>query len=211
MKKILFIATIGLALFSCKNEKKSDEKVEEKTEVSNIETQKTNSTSTEINWDEIPDLKDIGNFPFVIIPTELKIKNVKDGFSNLFEFEKLANYTKNGIVLTTGKLGVLHFEDEIGSPYNQSLFENTFYSYFEKIGATELYKNTLPEISSENETELIKLEENTKIGDVEFNYYNHGNYPTAVYIFKNNGKKYIANIQSNASEGNVFIMEIKEN
>ena len=111
----------------------------------------------------------------------------------------------------TGKLGVLHFQDQKGSLYNQSLFENTFYSYFEKIGATELYKSTLPEINSENESQLNKLAENAKIGGVDFNYYNHGNYPTAVYVFKNNGKKYIANIQSNASEGNAFIMEIKEN
>lgn len=204
MRKIAIIVTFGIILASCKNDKKIDEKVvEEKTELSKVNPSK-------INWDEMTDLKDIGNFPFVVIPSELKIKNVKDGFSNLFEFETLANYTKNGVVLTTGKLGVLHFEDEKGSPYNQNLFENTFYNYFEKIGATELYKSTLPEISSENEVELNKLNKNAKIGDVEFNYYNHGNYPTAVYIFKNNGKKYIANIQSNASEGNAFIMEIKE-
>ena len=208
MRKIAIIVTFGIILVSCKNDKKVDEKVtEEKTELSKLD----NSKPTEINWEEMTELKDIGIFPFVVVPTELKIKNVKDGFTNLFEDEKLANYTKNGVILTTGKLGVLHFEDEKESPYNQSLFENTFYSYFEKIGATELYKNTLPEINSENQTELNKLDENTKFGDVEFNYYNHGNYPTAVYVFKNNGKKYIVNIQSNASEGNAFIMEIKEN
>lgn len=206
MRKIALIVTLGIILFSCKNDKKADEKLVEKAELSKV----NNSKPTGINWGEITELKDIGDFPFVVVPKELKIKNVKDGFSNLFEFETLANYTKNGVILTTGKLGVLHFEDEKGSPYNQNLFESTFYNYFEKIGATELYKSTLPEISSENEIELNKLNENAKIGDVEFNYYNHGNYPTAVYIFKNNGKKYIANIQSNASEGNAFIMEIKE-
>ena len=206
MRKIALIVTFGIILVSCKNDKKADEKLVEKTELSKVD----NSKPTGINWDEITELKGIGDFPFVVIPTELKIKNVKDGFSNLFEFETLANYTKNGVILTTGKLGVLHFEDEKGSPYNQNLFESTFYNYFEKIGATELYKSTLPEISSENEVELNKLNENAKIGDVEFNYYNHGNYPTAVYVFKNNGKKYIANIQSNASEGNAFIMEISE-
>lgn len=207
MRKIAIIITFGIILASCKNENKVNEKItEEKTELSKFD----NSKPTEINWEEMSELNDIGSFPFVVVPSELKIKNLKDGFSNFFEFETLANYTKNGVVLTTGKLGVLHFEDEKGSLYNQNLFENTFYNYFEKIGATELYKSTLPEISSENQPELNKLEENTKFGDVEFNYYNHGNYPTAVYIFKNNGKKYIANIQSNASEGNVFIMEIKE-
>jgi OmpA-OmpF porin, OOP family len=213
MKKIAIIITLGILLISCKNDKKEEEKIvqpiEEKTEVSKIETQKTNTT--EINWDEIPDLKDIGDFPFVTAPKGLKMYNEKDGFSNFFDLEKLENYTKNGVISTTGKLGVLHFQDEKGYPYNQSLFENSLYSYFEKIGATSLYKDILPEINSENENQLNKLSENTKIGDVEFNYYNHGNYPTAVYIFKNNGKKYIVNIQSNASEGNVFIMEIKEN
>ncbi len=206
MKQIAIILTFGIIIASCKNDKKSDEKLVEKTELSQIDSSKTMG----INWNEITELKDIGEFPFVVIPNELKIKNVKDGFSNLFEFETLANYTKNGVEFTTGKLGVLHFEDEKGSPYNQNVFESTFYNYFEKIGATVLYKGILPEINSENEVELNKLNRNAKIGDVEFNYYNHGNYPTAVYIFKNNGKNYIANIQSNASEGNAFIMEIKE-
>lgn len=211
MKKIIIIVTLGIVLVSCKNEKKSEEKIEPKIEDSNAETSKTNPTSSEINWNDVPDLKDIGEFPFVVIPTELKINNEKDGLSNFFEFAKLENFTKKGLVSTNGKLGVLHFQDQKGFVYNPNLFENTFYSYFEKIGATELYKNTLPEINSENEIQLNKLAENAKIGDIEFNYYNHGNYPTAVYVFRNNEKKYIANIQSNASEGNVFVMEIKEN
>lgn len=209
MKKIIFIATIGLALFSCKNEKKTEEKIEQKTEVSNVETPKNDSKSTEINWDEMPDLKDIGDFPFITAPTGLKINNEKDGLSNLFDFEKLENYTENGVFSTTGKLGVIYFHDEENSPYNQSLLENSFYGYFEKIGAKQLFKGTLPEINSKNENELKKLENNSKI-KCTYSYYSHGNYPTAIYVFKNDGKKYIVNIQSNASEGNIFIMELKD-
>lgn len=210
MKKTIIIVTLVVFLVSCKNEKKLENKIEPKIEISNAKTAKTNSISSEINWNDVSDLENIGKFPFVAIPTGLKINNEKDGLTNFFEAAKLENFTNKGLFSTNGKLGVLHFQDQKGFVYNQNLFENTFYTYFEKIGATELYKNTLPEINSENETQLNKLAENAKIGDIEFNYYNHGNYPTAVYVFKNNKKKYIANIQSNASEGNVFIMEIKE-
>lgn len=36
MKKIIFTALIGLAIISCKNEKKEEKQVDERTEVSNI-------------------------------------------------------------------------------------------------------------------------------------------------------------------------------
>ena len=73
MRKIALIVTFGIILVSCKNDKKADEKLVEKTELSKVD----NSKPTGINWDEITELKGIGDFPFVVIPTELKIKNVK--------------------------------------------------------------------------------------------------------------------------------------
>jgi outer membrane protein OmpA-like peptidoglycan-associated protein len=39
---------------------------------------------------------------------------------------------------------------------------------------------------------------------------NESEAPFAVYAFKNNGKKYILNIQSNSAQGNVFIMELQD-
>ena len=109
MKKTAIIITLGIILVSCKNEKKAEGQVEAKTEVSNIETQKTNSTTTEINWDEMPDLKDIGDFPFITAPTGLKINNEKDGLSEVFDFETMEIYTGAEISTVEGKLGIVAF------------------------------------------------------------------------------------------------------
>lgn len=140
MKKIIIVIVLGVTFVSCKNEKKTEEKSETKIEVTNVKTSKSNSISSEINWNEMPDLKDIGNFPFVVIPAELKINNEKDGFTNFFDSAKLENFTKNGIVSTNGKLGVLHFQDQKGFIYNQNLFEEIFYNYFKKLAQLSYIK-----------------------------------------------------------------------
>jgi len=123
MKKIIFIATIGLALFCCKNEKKTEGKVEEKTELSNVETAKNEAISGEINWDEMPDLKDIGDFPFVTAPEGLKIfREKEDGLSDGFDFETMEIYTGGEITTVEGKLGILHFEGADDKDFNIEVF-----------------------------------------------------------------------------------------
>ena len=203
MKKIIFIAIIGLALFSCKKEKKTDGQVEEKTEISNIETQKTNSTTTEINWDEMPDLKDIGDFPFITAPTGLKINNEKDGLSEVFDFETMENFTGKNIITTEGKLAVLYFSED----FNQKIFDRSFYDYLDKIGARQLYKGDFPEDEKQRE----QLAKNIWNGTITtYGLQRESDAPFAVYAFKNNAKKYILNIQSNSAQGTVFIMELKD-
>ena len=200
MKKIIFIATIGLTLFSCKNEKKTESKIEEKTEVSNIETQSTKTT--EINWDEIPDLKDIGDFPFVTAPKGLIMYKEKNGFTEVFDYETMQNFTGKNIITTEGKLGILYFSED----FNQKLFDKSFYDYFDKIGAKQLYKGNFPEDEKQRE-QLAKNMWNGKVAT--YGLVRESDAPLAVYAFKNNGKKYILNIQSNSSQGNIFIMELK--
>ena len=203
MKKIIFIAIIGLALFSCKTEKKTDGQVEEKTEISNIETQKTNSTTTEINWDEMPDLKDIGDFPFITAPTGLKINNEKDGLSEVFDYETMENFTGKNIITTEGKLAVLYFSED----FNQKIFDRSFYDYLDKIGARQLYKGDFPEDEKQRE----QLAKNIWNGTIStYGLQRQSNTPFAVYAFRNNSKKYILNIQSNSAQGNIFIMELKD-
>lgn len=203
MKKIICIATIGLALFSCKNEKKTEDQIEEKTEVSKIETQKTNSTSTEINWDEMPDLKDIGNFPFVTAPKGLIMYNEKNGLTEVFDYETMENFTGKNIITTEGKLAVLYFSED----FNQKLFDRSLYDYLDKIGARQLYKGDFPEAEKQRE----QLMKNTWNGTIStYGLVRESNAPLALYAFKNNGKKYILNIQSNSSHGNIFIMELKD-
>ena len=207
MKKIIFIATIGLALFSCKNEKKTEDQIEEKTEVSKIETQKTNTTSTEINWDEMPDLKDIGNFPFVTAPEGLMIYKEKNGLTEFFDYETMENFTGKNIITTEGKLGILSFDGSEGKDFNQKLFDKSVYDYIGKIGAKLIYKGDFPEDEKQRE----QLEKNMWSGKtMTAGLKRESDAPFSVYAFKNNDKKYILNIQSNSAEGNVFIMELKD-
>ena len=203
MKKTAIIITLGIILVSCKNEKKAEGQVEAKTEVSKIETQKTNTTSTEINWDEMPDLKDIGNFPFVTAPKGLIMYNEKNGLTEVFDYETMENFTGKNIITTEGKLAVLYFSED----FNQKIFDRSFYDYLDKIGARQLYKGDFPEDEKQRE----QLAKNIWNGTIStYGLQRQSNTPFAVYAFRNNSKKYILNIQSNSAQGNIFIMELKD-
>jgi len=206
MKKTALVALLGIVLFACKNENKV-ETVEQNTDTTTTVSINKETTSTEINWDEMPDLNNIGNFPFITAPTGLAIANEKDGVSEFFDYETMQNYIGSTIYTTEGKLGILDFEGEGDKDFNQKLFDKSVYDYLDKIGAKKIYQGNFPE----DENDKAKLEKNMWSGK-------HGtkgllresDSPFAVYAFKNNGKKYMLNIQSNSAQGNVFIMELKD-
>ena len=207
MKKIVVIATIGLALFSCKNEKKAEDKIEEQTEVLKTETAKSEVKSGEINWDEIPELKNIGDFPFVTAPTGLKIRSEKDGLSEFFDFETMEIYTGGEITTVEGKLGIVAFEGAEDKHFNQKIFDKSIYDYFDGIGAKKLYKGDFPEGGNDRE----RLEKNMWNGKHStIGLMRESDAPFSVYAFKNKDKKYILFVQSNSAQGNVFIMEVKD-
>ena len=206
MKKTALVALLGIVLFACKNENKV-ETVEQNTDTTTTVSINKETTSTEINWDEMPDLNNIGNFPFITAPTGLAIANEKDGVSEFFDYETMQNYIGSTIYTTQGKLGILDFEGEGDKDFNQKLFDRSVYDYLDKIGAKKIYQGNFPE----DENDKAKLEKNMWSGK-------HGtkgllresDSPFAVYAFKNNGKKYMLNIQSNSAQGNIFIMELKD-
>ena len=206
MKKTALVALLGIVLFACKNENKV-ETVEQNTDTTTTVSINKETTSTEINWDEMPDLNNIGNFPFITAPTGLAIANEKDGVSEFFDYETMQNYIGSTIYTTEGKLGILDFEGEGDKDFNQKLFDKSVYDYLDKIGAKKIYQGNFPE----DENDKAKLEKNMWSGK-------HGtkgllresDSPFAVYAFKNNGKKYMLNIQSNSAQGNIFIMELKD-
>ena len=206
MKKTALVALLGIVLFACKNENKV-ETVEQNTDTTTTVPINKETTSTEINWDEMPDLNNIGNFPFITAPTGLAIANEKDGVSEFFDYETMQNYIGSTIYTTQGKLGILDFEGEGDKDFNQKLFDKSVYDYLDKIGAKKIYHGNFPE----DENDRVKLEKNMWSGK-------HGtkgllresDSPFAVYAFKNNGKKYMLNIQSNSAQGNIFIMELKD-
>lgn len=202
MKKTAIITLLGIIMFSCAKEKKSEQQLEE-TKVEN-----TKETKVEgINWDEVSDLKDIGNFPFITAPSGLKISNEKEGLSEFFDYETMQNYNGTSVYETEGKLGILTFEGADGKDFNQKLFDKSVYDYFDKIGAKNIYKGNFPE----NESDRAKLEKNMWSGKNRTSgLVRESDSPFGVYIFKNNGKKYVVNIQSNSAQGNIFIMELKD-
>ena len=151
----------------------------------------------------MPDLKDIGDFPFITAPTGLKINNEKDGLSEVFDFETMENFTGKNIITTEGKLAVLYFSED----FNQKIFDRSFYDYLDKIGARQLYKGDFPEDEKQRE----QLAKNIWNGTITtYGLQRESDAPFAVYAFKNNAKKYILNIQSNSAQGTVFIMELKD-
>ena len=193
--------------FLVKTKKKTENTEPQIQENPTEQTVNNESKSGEINWNEIPDLKDIGNFPFITAPTGLKISNEKDGLSEFFDFETMENYTGSTVYSTEGKLGVLNFEGAEGKDFNQKLFDKSVYDYLDKIGAKKLYQGNFPE----DENQKAKLEKNMWTGKHRtVGIVRESDSPFAVYAFKNNGKKYIVNVQSNSAQGNVFIMELKD-
>lgn len=164
-----------------------------------------------LDWNTIPDLKDIGNFPFFTAPQGLKINNEKDGLSEFFDFEKLENYSGAGVYTSEGKLGILAFDGADDKDFNQRFFDKTVYDFIDKMGAKQIFKGEYPANETKNEKILKKLEENMWGGKHGSNglVRNGSDSPIAVYAFKNNGKNYMVNIQSNSAQGTIFIMELK--
>ncbi|UKT64491.1 OmpA family protein [Pedobacter mucosus] len=207
MKKIAIAATLGMFLFSCNSKNKTEENVKQKTETPASDTTKKAATSALVNWEEMPDLKAIGNFPFITAPQGLKINDEKDGLSEVFDYETMQNYTGQSVYTTEGKLGILSFDGESGKNFNQKLFDKSVYDYFDQIGAKKLYQGDFPK----DENDQAKLEKNMWSGKHRTSgLMRESDAPFAVYAFKNNGKNYMVNIQSNSAQGSIFIMELQE-
>lgn len=163
--------------------------------------------SAELDWNTTPDLKDIGNFPFITAPQGLKIDNEKDGLSEFFDYETMENYTGSSVVTTEGKLGILSFDGAGDKDFNQKLFDRSLYDFIDKMGAKKLYQGDFPKDEKQQE----QLEKNMWSGQhMTTGLMRESEAPFAVYAFKNNGKNYILNIQSNSAQGNIFIMELKD-
>lgn len=161
-----------------------------------------------LDWNTIPDLDDIGNFPFFTAPEGFKIEDEKDGLSEFFDYEKLENYTGSGVYMTEGKLGALVFEEYKGDDFNKRLFDKNVADYLQKIGAKEIYNGDYPANETKNEALRKKLDENMWSGKHRTTGILSGQ-PLAVYAFKNNGKNYMVNVQSNSAQANIYIMELQ--
>ena len=211
MKKTAIALALGVALVSCNNkEKKAEENSKNSISTTQIEPPKVNGsvTTTEIDWKAIPEVKEVGEFPFFKAPEGFKIVDEKAGLSEIFENEKLENYTGKDVYTSEGKLGVIIFESENSQSFNQRIFNKNISEYLSKIGVKEIYKGNYPANDTANEALRKKLKENLWNG----NRHTVGlsdDEPFAVYAFRNNSKNYIINVQTNSAQGYIFIMELK--
>ncbi|QNN42591.1 hypothetical protein [Pedobacter roseus] len=211
MKKTAIALVLGVALVSCNNkEKKTAENPNDSISTTTVEQPKASGSvsTTNVDWESIPEAKEIGNFPFFKPSKEFKILDEKDGLSEVFENEKLENYTGKDVYTTEGKLGVLVFENVDGQNFSRSLFEKNINDYMTKIGAKQLYKGDYPANETANEALRDKLKENLWNGKHRTIGLSDDE-PFAVYAFKNNGKNYVVNVQYNSAQGYIFIMELK--
>ncbi|MGL4630129.1 MAG: hypothetical protein ACRCVT_02890, partial [Leadbetterella sp.] len=176
--------------FSCKkSENESQTNDTEKTEVISTNPQSEGAIkSTPSNWDEIPDLRDIGTFPFMKSSAELPMNYEKDGVSEVFEYKTLGNFTGDSIYTTEGKLAILHFSEMGGKDFSQKWFDKLVHGYFTSIGAKKLYSGSFPE----NESQRKQMEKNMWNGKhATFGLLSESDSPITVYAFKSNSKKYI--------------------
>lgn len=209
----LFILSASLVLAACK-----DKKDELKTQSADAVTSTTPATDSKaatakIDWEQIPTLDNIGDFPFVTAPEGIDIYDFpednkpKDGITDLFPFRKFEVYNGTGVSAVEGKLAVLFFmEDKSnGFKYDQYIFDRNFKDYFKKIGAKLLYEGKRPD----NDAMREKLKENLFSGKRNTTGLADDS-PFSVYAFKNNGKKYVVTTQSNSAQGTIFVMELKD-
>jgi OmpA-OmpF porin, OOP family len=162
----------------------------------------------DLDWSTVPDLQNIGNFPFFTAPQGLKIADAKNGLSEFFDYQKLENYTGTGVYTTEGKLGILVFDGDGDKDFNQRLFEKSIYDYVDSLGAKKIFKGDYPRNEDANEAIRKKLGENMFSGKRRTTGLSSSS-PFAVYAFKNQGKNYILNIQSNSAGGYIYIMELQ--
>jgi OmpA-OmpF porin, OOP family len=162
----------------------------------------------DLDWNAMPDLVNIGNFPFFTAPQGLKIRGAKNGLTELFDYEKLENFTGTGIYTTEGKLGVMGFDGNDGKDFNQRFFDKAIYDYIDTIGAKKIFKGDYPRNENANESTRKKLGENMYSGKTGTTGLSNDS-PFAVYAFRNQGKNYMVNVQSSSAAGYIYIMELK--
>lgn len=215
MRKIhLLSSLIIITFFACNDSKSKAGQKQSDTEQIVNDVQKTKNHSS-IDWENIPNLTDIGDYPFLTAPEGIDIYDFpigdqpKDGISDIFPFKKFEVYNGTSITTVEGKLAVLYFTEDTsnGFKYDSYIFERNIPTYFNKIGAQLIYKGGFPD------DEVLKQKLNENLFTGKYHTYGLADEPESpfyIYAFQNNGKKYIVSIQSNVSQGQVFVIELKD-
>lgn len=203
MKKISITLIAAITMFSCSSQQK-EKSGNNPLSGTNAET-KFSPPATGFNWEIIPVLKDIGNYPFIIPPKGMEVARAKDGLSQAFDDEMMQVYDGKQLFEVEGKLGVMEVRGESDENFNHKFFDRSIFDYLSKIGAKKIFQGTL---SNENDDVRESFRKNMWAGSYGSSGISDSD-PFAVYAFRNNGKRYILCTQSNTAGATVFIMELQ--
>lgn len=211
MKRDLLFLALAFVITACNTDKKEHSLTTEEivTSESNDSSNQHDSSQKEsengIDWETIPDLKAMGDFPFITAPRGLTIELEENGMTQVLEYAELVSYLgQNKLYTSEGKLGMI-FMEFTDSSYSNAYFDKNILAYLDQMGAKKLYHG---EIVGDDATKE-QLKKNMFNGKRRMAGTNFSD-PLTIYAFKNQGKKYILHIQSNSSIGAIFIMELND-
>lgn len=209
MKKTFILLALGAILVSCgskKNDNQDSYKASD-TSISQVEKNLSPAAAVKdsISWEQVPELENIGEFPFFKPQGKLVLANEKNSLTEFLDYAKMENYTGSGIYTTRGKLGMMSFQEQGETPFNKLLFDDQVDEFIEKTGVKKIYRGEYPREAEEGIK--LKLKENLWNGKVH-TLGIADDEPFGVYAFKYNGKKYVFSFQSNSAQGKIFIMEV---
>ncbi len=214
MKKIIFIATIGLALFSCKNEKKTEDKKEDTSVTQEME--KSTSINElylkEFDWTKIPEsTSEIGAFPYITAPEGFLIwkdghgEESKNGMTTFSDYGKIIGYNGNNFINFEGKKAELDFNMKDKSvDFNQLKFDKSVEDYLKSIGAVEIFKGQIPK---EKLDELNKPDDMTVFKYISGDPWNSD--PLRHYVLNHKNGKIIIQVWSNSAQSKIGILELE--
>lgn len=208
MKKTALLLALGVTLAACNNKKADQTEASLPDTVSSLQAEPTTDQSAiakdSIDWAKVPELKEIGAYPFFIPGDGLEVADAKDGLSEVLEYEKIEVYNGKGISTAKGKLGLMSFGDQGEKRFNKLTFDDNISGYVSKLGALKVYQGPVP-----REEELRKkLSENLWTGKKR-TFGIADDEPFSIYAFRNAGKRYLLSFQSNSAQAEVLVMELK--
>lgn len=209
MKKTFILFALGAILASCGTKKNDNQDSNESSDTSINQVEKNPNPAAapkdSINWEKVPELKNIGDFPFFKPEGKLFLANEKNNLTEYLDYAKMENYTGSAVYTTRGKLGMMSFQEQGETPFNKMLFDDQVDEFITKTGAEKIYRGEYPREAQEGIK--LKLKENLWNGKVH-TLGIADDEPFGVYAFKHNGKKYMFSFQSNSAQGKLFIMEV---
>lgn len=209
MKKTFILFALGAILASCGTKKNDNQDSNESSDTSINQVEKNPNPAAapkdSINWEKVPELKNIGDFPFFKPEGKLFLANEKNNLTEYLDYAKMENYTGSAVYTTRGKLGMMSFQEQGETPFNKMLFDDQVDEFITKTGAEKIYRGEYPREAQEGIK--LKLKENLWNGKVH-TLGIADDEPFGVYAFKHNGKKYVFSFQSNSAQGKIFIMEV---